>query len=105
MSNLKWILLGGVAVALLTPKTGKELRNDSKKAVENLVEDIKNLSAEDMKRIFGEKVDLVKSYVTNLDFSKMKDTITEVILNKKDEITEIVKNKKTKGKATAADAE
>ncbi len=95
MSNLKWILLGGLAVALLTPKSGKELREDTKNLLDKVIEDIKNLSPEDLAKVFGEKVDLVKSYVANIDFSKMKDNLTEAILNKKDEVAALVRKRET----------
>ena len=65
-------LLGAAAVALLTPKSGKEMQNELLQKVDDLQTKIKDLEVEDVKEAFVTKLDEIKELVNNFDWELSK---------------------------------
>ena len=64
----------GAALGLLfAPKKGEEMRSDVKKALDDMLEKVKNTSAEDVKENVELKINEIKDGIANLD----KETVLE----------------------------
>ncbi len=64
----------GAALGLLfAPKKGEEMRSDVKKALDDMLEKVKNTSAEDVKETVELKINEIKDGIANLD----KETVLE----------------------------
>ncbi len=62
--------LGAGLGMLFAPKAGSETRKDLKKKIDDLVNKIKNVDAEDIKQAFEEKVEEIKAELDDLDKEK-----------------------------------
>lgn len=96
-------MLAGVGIGvglgmLFAPKKGSETRADLKKAFDKLVNDIKNIDAEDVKKELEEKIDSLKKELEDLDKEKvLKIAKTKVkeLQEKADQLVAIAKKKAT----------
>ena len=86
MSNEKKFGLGkfvaGAAVGaglglLFAPKKGSETRKDLKKKMDNLVDQVKNLDMDDVKKEFNNKVEDIKAGLADLDKEKVLNIAKE----------------------------
>ncbi len=93
MSKLKWFILGGVAAAYLSPKSGKELRDNTKQLLERTLVDIKNLTPEELKLVFGDKFEMVKEYIETFDANHLKEKVSKVILDNREVVKNLLTNK------------
>ena len=116
MSNEKKFGLGkfvaGAAVGaglglLFAPKKGSETRKDLKKKMDNLVDQVKNLDMDDVKKEFNNKVEDIKAGLADLDKEKVLNIAKEKGTELKDKAEELVELAKEKGtpvlKKTAED--
>lgn len=72
----KFVLGAGIGAALglmFAPKNGEETRKDLKKALDDLIERVKNTDAEEVKQTVELKIDEIKEGIANLD----KETVLE----------------------------
>lgn len=76
----KFLLGAGVGVGLgilFAPKSGKETREELKVKMDDLLEKIKSIKAEDVKKTIEAKVKEIKEDLKNLDKETIAETIKE----------------------------
>lgn len=76
----KFLLGAGIGVGLgilFAPKSGKETREDLKKKMDDLMDKVKNLNAEDVKSTIEAKVNEIKEDLKNLDKETVVSTVRE----------------------------
>ena len=56
---------------LFAPKTGKEMRNDLKKKIEEVIDNAKNIKAEDVKEMITDAVEDLQKELKDLDKEKV----------------------------------
>ena len=83
-------LLGAAAVALLTPKSGKEMQNELLQKVDDLQTKIKDLEVEDVKEAFVTKLDEIKDLVNNFDWELSKADLEVKVNDVKAKLNEMV---------------
>lgn len=83
-------LLGAAAVALLTPKSGKEMQNELLQKVDDLQTKIKDLEVEDVKEAFVTKLDEVKELINNFDWELSKADLEVKVNDVKAKLNEMV---------------
>ena len=83
-------LLGAAAVALLTPKSGKEMQNELLQKVDDLQTKIKDLEVEDVKEAFVTKLDEIKEIVNNFDWELSKADLEVKVNDVKAKLNEMV---------------
>lgn len=83
-------LLGAAAVALLTPKSGKEMQNELLQKVDDLQTKIKDLEVEDVKEAFVTKLDEIKELVNNFDWELSKADLEIKVNDVKAKLNEMV---------------
>ena len=83
-------LLGAAAVALLTPKSGKEMQNELLQKVDDLQTKIKDLEVEDVKEAFVTKLDEIKELVNNFDWELSKADLEVKVNDVKAKLNEMV---------------
>ncbi len=74
----KFLIGAGIGVGLgvlFAPKSGKETRKELKNKMDDLIEKVKNLEAQDVKEAIENKINDIKDDLKNLD----KETVTESI--------------------------
>lgn len=72
---IKGAIVGGLAVAFLTPKTGEEMRRDALVKLDELKEKAKNINVEDVRDSIFAKIDELKEFITT---SKKEDIIERI---------------------------
>ncbi len=83
-------LLGAAAVALLTPKSGKEMQNELLQKVDDIQTKIKDLEVEDVKEAFVTKLDEIKELVNNFDWELSKADLEVKVNDVKAKLNEMV---------------
>lgn len=83
-------LLGAAAVALLTPKSGKEMQNELLQKVDDLQTKIKDLEVEDVKEAFVTKLDEIKELINNFDWELSKADLEVKVNDVKAKLNEMV---------------
>ena len=83
-------LMGAAAVALLTPKSGKEMQNELLQKVDDLQTKIKDLEVEDVKEAFVTKLDEIKELVNNFDWELSKADLEVKVNDVKAKLNEMV---------------
>ena len=83
-------LLGAAAVALLTPKSGKEMQNELLQKVDDLQTKIKDFEVEDVKEAFVTKLDEIKELVNNFDWELSKADLEVKVNDVKAKLNEMV---------------
>ena len=71
------MVIGGVAVALLTPKTGKEMQKCLIKKADGLYEKLKNVELNDAKEFLSSKLDDSVESIKNFDWEESKTKVSE----------------------------
>lgn len=83
-------LLGAAAVALLTPKSGKEMQKDLLKKVDELQTKIKEIEVEDVKQSFVDKLEEVKELVNNFDWEASKSELENKVNDLKSKLNDML---------------
>ena len=83
-------LLGAAAVALLTPKSGKEMQKELLQKVDDVQTKIKDLEVEDVKEAFVTKLDEIKELINNFDWELSKADLEEKVNDVKAKLNEMV---------------
>jgi len=88
----------GVGLGLLfAPKAGSETRQDLKKKLDELLEQAKNIDAEEVKRDFNKKVQEIREELADLDKEKVASLAKEKGVLAKKKAQELVALAKEKG--------
>ena len=89
----------GVGLGMLfAPKTGEEIRKDLKEKLDELLEQVKGIKAEDVKDYFEVKVEEIKKDLAELDKEKVLEIAKEkgeIIKDKVEELSVQAKEKAT----------
>ena len=90
-------LLGTGAGILLAPKTGSETRKEVKAKMNELLAQVKDIDADDVKKEFDKKVALIQEELADLDKEKALDMAKEKGKELKKQAEELVELAKVKG--------
>ena len=89
----------GVGLGMLfAPKTGEEIRKDLKEKLDELLEQVKGIKAEDVKDYFEVKIEEIKKDLSELDKEKVLEIAKEkgeIIKDKVEELSVQAKEKAT----------
>ena len=89
--------IGATLGVLFAPKSGKETREDLKKAFDELIEKAKGIKAEDVKATIEKKVAEIKEGLADLDKEKVLAIAKDKAAALKDKCNDLVKYAKEKG--------
>ncbi|HEY8364407.1 MAG TPA: YtxH domain-containing protein [Haloplasmataceae bacterium] len=83
---IKGVIVGGLAVAFLTPKTGDEMRKVAMDKLDELKEKAKNINVEDVRNSIFNKIDELKNYLTTSSKDEIINRIFEEIKHLYDKV-------------------
>lgn len=83
-------LLGAAAVALLTPKSGKEMQKELLNKVDEIQNKIKDIEIEDVKQSFTAKLDEIKDLVNNFDWESSKAELESKVNDVKEKLNDML---------------
>lgn len=84
-------LLGASIALMFAPKTGKELRRDLKDKMDEVLENVKELEVEDVKKAITKKVKEIESDIKELDKEKVLEVAKEQAKKIENKISQLVK--------------
>lgn len=96
--------LGAGLGLLFAPKKGSDMREDLKKQIEKLLNQIKDIDTEEVKKEFDKRVNEIKEELTDLDKEKALDLAKEKALLLKDKVDDLVDLAVEKGTPVLRDA-
>ncbi len=96
--------LGAGLGLLFAPKKGSETRADLKVQFDKLMNQVKDIDAEDVKKEFDKKVKEIKKELTDLDKEKALDLAKEKALVLKEKVEDLVELAVEKGTPVLHDA-
>ena len=96
--------LGAGLGLLFAPKKGSDMREDLKKQIEKLLNQIKDIDTEEVKKEFDKRVNEIKEDLTDLDKEKALDLAKEKALLLKDKVDDLVDLAVEKGTPVLRDA-
>lgn len=76
---LKGAVVGGLAVAFLTPKTGEEMREYAGEKLDELKEKAKNIDIDEVRQTLYDKIDDLKHFIQNASKDDIIDKVFEEI--------------------------
>ena len=82
---------------LLAPKKGSETREDLKNKLDDLLNQIKNIDVDDVRKEFNKKVEEIKLELSDLDKEKVLDIAKEKGQDLKEKAQDLVELAKEKG--------
>lgn len=82
--------LGAGLGLLFAPKKGSDMREDLKKQLDKLLNQIKDIDTEEVKKEFDKRVNEIKDYLNDLDKEKVLDLAKEKALVLKDKAEDLV---------------
>ena len=83
-------LMGAAAVALLTPKSGKEMQKELLNKVDEIQNKIKDIEIEDVKQSFTAKLDEIKDLVNNFDWESSKAELESKVNDVKEKLNDML---------------
>lgn len=82
--------LGAGLGLLFAPKKGSDMREDLKKQLDKLLNQIKDIDTEEVKKEFDKRVNEIKNELADLDKEKALDLAKEKALVLKDKVEDLV---------------
>lgn len=89
---------------LFAPKKGSDMREDLKKQLDKLLNQIKDIDTEEVKKEFDKRVNEIKNELADLDKEKALDLAKEKALVLKDKVEDLVDLAVEKGTPVLRDA-
>ncbi|QVK19489.1 YtxH domain-containing protein [Mycoplasmatota bacterium] len=83
---IKGAVVGGLAVAFLTPKTGEDMRKVAMEKLDELAEKAKGINAEEVRDGIFNKIEELKTYITTSSKDEILNRIFEEIKNLYDKV-------------------
>ena len=96
--------LGAGLGLLFAPKKGSDMREDLKKQLDKLLNQIKDIDTEEVKKEFDKRVNEIKDELADLDKEKALDLAKEKALVLKDKVEDLVDLAVEKGTPVLRDA-
>ncbi len=96
--------LGAGLGLLFAPKKGSDMREDLKKQLDKLLNQIKDIDTEEVKKEFDKRVNEIKVELADLDKEKALDLAKEKALVLKDKVEDLVDLAVEKGTPVLRDA-
>lgn len=96
--------LGAGLGLLFAPKKGSDMREDLKKQLDKLLNQIKDIDTEEVKKKFDKRVNEIKVELADLDKEKALDLAKEKALVLKDKVEDLVDLAVEKGTPVLRDA-
>ena len=97
-------VLGAGLGLLFAPKKGSDMRDDLKKQLDKLLNQIKDIDTEEVKKEFDKRVNEIKDEFADLDKEKALDLAKEKALVLKDKVEDLVDLAVEKGTPVLRDA-
>ena len=99
--DLGILAAGAVAGAglgiLFAPKSGKENREELKKKIEELLDKVKNINSDDIKKNFNKKIKEIEKDIKSLDKEQVKEIAKKKSEEIKTKVNDLVSLAKEKG--------
>jgi len=90
-------LVGATAGVLLSPKSGKENREELKKKFDEVTNKVKNIKAKDVKNILNKKIKEIEKDIKELDKEQVKEIAKDKSNEIKEKVNDLVSLAKEKG--------